>query len=108
MTGTDSDRRDRGQVGQRLLIQSLHQDRLDGVVAIFRDDTGAGTGGVEARRAVALRQAQDALGPAEPIERAVAQQAVDELRTGGADARRLLAAPGGCVHEEVDLLRWQM
>src|SRR5262245_51477922 len=87
-------RRDMGdEVGQGLLIESLDEDRLDGVVAILANRMRASTGGVEARRAVALGEAQDALGAAEAIEGAIAEEGVDELGAGPTDLRRLGLTP---------------
>ncbi len=73
------------EAGQRLLIEGVGQDGLDGVVAILADGVGAGAGGVEARGAVALGEAEHALGAAQAIERAIAEQGLDEQGTGGAD-----------------------
>lgn len=58
--------------------------------------------------AVAVDEAEDALGAAEAIERTVAEQGVDEQCTGGADVGGALATPRGRLHEEVDFLRWQV
>ena len=80
-------RRDRGrrrhgrEPGQRLPVERVDEDGLDGVVAIFADGVRAGTGGVDALGAVAVDEAEDALGTAEPIEGAIAEQGVDEQRT---------------------------
>jgi hypothetical protein len=102
-------RRDaRDEVGQGLLIEGVDEDGLDGVVAILADRVGAGTGGVEAERAVALGEAQDALGAAEAIERAITEQGVDELGAGSPDLSGLRPTPGRRLHEEVDFVGRQV
>ena len=49
-----SRRRPRGEAGQRLAIEGMDEDGLDGVVAIFADGVGPRARGVDTRRAVAL------------------------------------------------------
>ena len=75
----------RREARQRLTIEVVDEDGLDGVVAIFADGVRAGAGGVDPSGAVAVDEAEDALGTAEPIEGPVAQQGVDEQRAGGTD-----------------------
>ncbi len=43
-----------------------------------------------------------------PIEGTIAEQGVDELRTGGADLGGLGATPSRCLHEEVDFVGRQV
>src|SRR4029453_16854707 len=66
------------------------------------------TGGVDPRGAVAIDETEDALGAAQSVERAIAEQSVDEERAGGADLGRALATPGRGLHQEVDFLGWQV
>jgi len=101
-------RHERRELGQRLLVEGVDEDGLDGVIAILADSMGAGAGGVEPGRAVALAQAEDALGAAEAIEGPITEQDVDEQGAGGADAGGLGPAPGGGLQEEVDLVGWQV
>lgn len=101
-------RRDWSQARQRLLVERVDQDGLDGVVTIFADGVGAGTGGVEAGRAVALGQPQDALGSPEAIEGAIAEQGVDEVGAGLPDLGGLRPTPSRRLHEEVDFVGRQV
>src|SRR5437870_5540162 len=55
----------------------------------------AGTGGVDALGAIAVDEAEDALGAAQPIEGTIAEQGVDEQRAGGADLGGARATPCG-------------
>ena len=105
LAGAASTRR---EVGQGLLVEGLHEDGLHGVIAILADRMRAGTGGLEAGGAVALGEAQDALGAAEPIEGTIAEQGVDELGAGPANLDGLRPTPGGRLHEEVDLVGWEV
>jgi len=52
-------RRLRDEAGQRLLIEGVDENSLDGVVAILADGVGAGTGSVDARSAVPLGEPED-------------------------------------------------
>jgi hypothetical protein len=106
--GDDGAGGERREAGQRLPIEGVVQDRLDGVVAVFTDGMGPGAGGVDARGAVAVGEPEHALRAAQPIERPLAQQGLDEQGTGGADRGGALATPGGGLQEEVDFLRGQM
>jgi hypothetical protein len=94
--------------GQRRAIEGGRQDGLNGVIAIFLDGRGAGAGGLEPRGADALREAQDALGAAEAIQRTLAEQGVDEAGAGGPDLGRPLATPRGALQEELDLVGRQV
>ena len=91
-----------------LPIQPGREDGLHRRVAILPHRVGPGAGGVEARRPVALGQAEDALRPAQPIERALAEEARHEERAGGADRGRLLLAPPWGLEQEVHLIRGQV
>jgi len=99
---------ERREARQRLLLEGVDEDGLDRVVAILTDGVGAGTGGVQMGGAVALGQAEDTLGAAKTIERAITEQGVDEQRAGRADLGSLGATPGGGLHEEVDFLGRQV
>ena len=70
------------------------------MIAILRDDAGASAGGLQACGAVALRQSEHALGAPEAIEGPIAEQALDELRTGRADLGGVLRNPL-TPHQEV-------
>jgi len=83
-------RRHRGEPGQRLPIEGVDEDGLDGVVAILADGVRAGAGSVETLGAVAIDEAEDALRAAQAIKGAVAEQGVDEQRAGGTDLRGAL------------------
>lgn len=111
--GGRSRRRLQDDTGQGLAIQGADEDGLDSVVAVFADGVGAGAGRVDAGGAVALGavalgEPQDALSAAQPIERALAEQGVDELGAGGSDRHGALATPGGRLQEEVDFLGRQV
>ena len=99
---------DRHDVGQGLAIEGVGQDRLHGVIAILADRERAGAGGVQPSGAVALGQAQDALGAAQPIQRPIAEELLDELLARGADISGAGATPGRRLQEEVDLIGGEM
>jgi hypothetical protein len=103
-------RRRPGGRGERqgLGVEGVSQDRLDRVVAVLARCVGARAGGLQAGRAVALGQAQDALGAGEAVEGPIAEERVDEQRAGGPDRGRALATPAGRVHQELDLVGGQM
>ena len=100
-------------IGQGLAIEGVRQDGLHGVVAILADGEGTGAGRVQPGGSVAVAQAQDPLGAAEPIQGAIAEQMLaeqmlDEVATGRPDLGRAGATPGRRLHEEVDLVRRQV
>ena len=78
------------------------------MVAVLADGEGARAGGIHPAGAVALAQAQNALGAAEPIQRTLTEQLLDEVATRGADLRRAGATPRRRLHEKVDLVRRQV
>src|SRR5206468_1466524 len=91
-----------GRPGSGWRSRAWDEDGLDGVVAIFADGVGAGTGGIDALGAVALGEPEDALGAPEPIEGAIPEQGVDEQRAGGADLGGPLVTRSGRLQEEMD------
>lgn len=60
----------------------------------------ASAGGLEARGAVALRQAEDALGSPQPIEGTLPEQARDERGAARADVGGPLLAPDRRLQQE--------
>src|ERR1700693_3572100 len=92
---------DRREAGEGLAVEGMGQDRLHRVVAILAGGARASAGGLQARGAVALAQAQDALGAAEAIQGAIAEERLDEAEAGGADLRGAGLTPGGGLQEEI-------
>ena len=78
------------------------------MVAVLAHGVGAGTRGLQARRPKTLSESEHPLGAAKAIERAIAEQGVDDDGTGHADLGGALATPGRRLQEEVDLIGRQM
>lgn len=100
--------RDGREAGQGLAVEGVGENRLHRVVAILADRERAGAGGVQPGGAVALAQAQDALGATEAIQRPIAEQPLDEVAARGADVGGARTAPRRRLQEEVDLVRRQV
>src|SRR2546425_11539421 len=85
--------RGRRESRERLLIERVHQDRLDRVVAILPHGMSTGARGFQARGAKALGAAEDALAAAGAIAGARAERRVEGRDAAGARVTRALAAP---------------
>lgn len=90
--------------GRGLQVEGVSQDRLDRVVAVLAGGVGARAGGLQAGRAVALGEPQDALGTAQAIEGPIAEECVDEPRARRADGGGALPTPGRRVQQELDFV----
>jgi hypothetical protein len=93
------------QLEQRLAIEAGRQDGLHRLVAILPHRGGPGAGRLQPARTVALGEAEDALGPSQAIERALAEEGGDERGAGRADLGGPLLTPPRRLEEKVHLVR---
>src|SRR5207244_974245 len=75
---------------ERLEIVAADEDALDGAVVRGVVDEGALAGGFQSRPAVGVGQAQRALGAAQSLDDAIAEQLLDERAATRADRGGLL------------------
>ena len=92
------------QRGRALVLGARGEDALDGPIDRVADREGPGAGGFEARGVMALGEADDALGGAEPMEDRVGEQRLHDRGHRRPQLGRPVSAPGRGAHEEGHLL----
>ena len=95
-------------IAQGLAVGAALEDGLDRAVVRAVVGQRAGTGRLQAHGTIGLGQVNDALGRAQPLDDAVAQQALQQLRAGRPDVLGLLGQPLPVMGEEQLRLGWQV
>jgi hypothetical protein len=90
---------------QRIGLDALLQNAVDGRVAGLVETEGSTTGQFQPARSVFVRQAEHGLNGAQSIQRTFPEQASDQLVGGRTDARRLLPTEPRCREQPGNLLR---
>ena len=93
---------------QGLLIVTADENRLDGAIEGACVSECPHTGRLKPRRPIGIGKAEDALGAAQSLHDAIAEELLDQLRAGWTNLAGLLHTPLPVVGEELSRIGWEM